>query len=78
MNKRMQASLEVWVESLRPKQTPEPEPSPEQNGMAEEQFIAQRNRMLSDEREIKLLAMATRMAGDQTRRNMESTYMLDI
>lgn len=74
ITKRMQASLLAWVESAEAAQraaaAPEPEPEPE--GMTEEQFIIEKNKILATEREIKLLAMATRMADDQTRRNMES------
>lgn len=71
MTKRMQASLLAWVEAAQ-RAAAAPAPEPEPQGMTEEQFIAEREKILSTEREIKLLAMATRMADDQTRRNMES------
>lgn len=75
---RMEAALLEWVKSEEAKRQPAPAPEPEPQGMTEEQFLAQREQMLSTEREIKLLAMATRMADDQTRRSMESMYLLRI
>lgn len=77
---RMETALLDWVKSEEAKRqpAPAPEPEPEPQGMTEEQFLAQREQMLSTEREIKLLAMATRMADNQTRRNMESMDFLGM
>lgn len=75
---RMETALLDWAKSEEAKRQPAPEPEPEPQGMTQEQFLAQREQMLSTEREIELLAMATRMADKQTRRNMESTYLLGM
>lgn len=76
ITKRMQVSLLAWVQSAEAAQrdaaAAAAAPAPEPQGMTEEQFIAERESILSTEREIKLLAMATRLADDQTRRNIES------
>lgn len=78
IKKRMEAALMAWVESEKAKRqpAPAPAPAPASQGMTQEQFLAQKEEMLSTEREIELLAMATRMADQQTRRNMECAYLL--
>lgn len=67
IKKRMDAALVAWVES----------PAPATQGMTQEQFLAQREEMLVTEREIELLAIATRMADQQTRRNIECAYLFE-
>lgn len=72
--KQMQAALLVWLQAAEAEKqaAAAPPPAPEPQGMTEQQFIEQREQMLATEREIKLLAMATRISDDQTRRMMES------
>lgn len=79
IKKRMDAALVAWVASEEAKRQPPPAPAPAPatQGMTQEQFLAQREEMLATEREIELLEIATRMADQQTRRNIECAYLFE-